>query len=117
MTKRTTGMTAHSPDTANDTETTDLPASLKLLRAMVMTLTAVMIVGVVTVVLLLVMRLGNDTPPLPETLALPDGVRPTAVTQGSDWVGIVTDRDEILIYDRMTGALRQQILITKPEPE
>lgn len=78
---------------------------------MVTVLTGVMIAGVVILIGLLVTRLTNDTPPLPEAIALPDGARATAFTQGPDWYAVVTDRNEILIFDRMTGALRQTVQI------
>lgn len=48
---------------------------------------------------------------LPEQVTLPDGSTATAFTIGSDWFGIVTESDEILIYDRATGTLRQTITL------
>lgn len=72
-------------------------------------LTVVMIGGVLIVITLIVIRFSNDTPVLPETLVLPGNAKATAVTQGTDWVAVVTDADEILIYDRMSGALRQTV--------
>jgi hypothetical protein len=85
---------------------------------LVTVLTAVMILGVVAIVALLVIRLqapAPATPPLPEALALPEGATARAVTQGTDWVAVVTDADEILIFDRGTGALRQRVVITPSE--
>jgi hypothetical protein len=82
---------------------------------LVTVLTAVMILGLVTVVALLVIRLQAPAPaalPLPETIALPEGTRATAFTQGRDWYAVVTEGDEILIFDRTTGALRQRVEIT-----
>jgi len=80
---------------------------------MVTVLTVIMIGGVVTVVLLLVIRL-NEAPaplPLPQQITLPDGATATAFTVGSDWFGVVTENNEILIYDQATGALRQTIVL------
>ena len=100
-----------------DTQDTvaDLPPSLKLLKGMVFLLTGVMIAGVVTVVALLVMRLGSDAPPLPPEITLPEGHRAVAVTQGTGWVAVVTETAEgaqsILILDPLTGALRQEVPI------
>ena len=76
---------------------------------MVTVLTLVMICGVVVVIGLLVTRLNNATPTLPDQIALPGGARATAFTQGADWYAVVTDADQILIFDRLTGALRQTI--------
>ncbi|MEQ6248478.1 DUF6476 family protein [Sulfitobacter sp. HNIBRBA3233] len=85
------------------------PGNLRFLRRMVTVLTLVMIGGVVVVIGLLVTRLGTHTPPLPAEITLPDGARATALTQGQDWYAVVTDRNQILIFDRMTGALRQTV--------
>ena len=97
----------------DDIETPIEPANLRFLRRMVTVLTVIMIGGVVTVVLLLVIRL-NEAPaplPLPQQITLPDGATATAFTVGSDWFGVVTEDDEILIYDQATGALRQTIVL------
>ncbi len=76
-------------------------------------LTAIMIFGVVTVVALLVIRLNADPAPLPlpDSVTLPDGKTATSFTVGSDWYGIVTQDDRILIYDQVTGTLRQTVTI------
>lgn len=78
---------------------------------MVTVLTAVMICGVVLVIGLLVTRLSRDAPALPDAVALPAGAKAVAFTQGADWYAVVTDGDEILIFDRMTGALRQTVVV------
>ncbi|MEW9919472.1 DUF6476 family protein [Marimonas sp. MJW-29] len=87
------------------------PANLRFLRRLVTMLTAVMIAGVIIVIGLLVTRLNRDTPTLPDQIALPDGTVARAFTQGPDWYAIVTTDDEILIFDRLTGALRQTVRI------
>lgn len=76
---------------------------------MVTVLTAVMILGVVVVIGLLVTRLSRNTPVLPSEITLPNGAKATAFTQATDWYAVVTDKNEILIFDRMTGALRQTV--------
>lgn len=81
-------------------------------------LTAVMIVGLVTIVALLVIRLQAPAPdalPLPDMVELPEGARALAFTQGRDWYAVVTDDDEILVFDRATGTLRQRVAITPAE--
>ncbi|MEL6619767.1 MAG: DUF6476 family protein [Pseudomonadota bacterium] len=89
------------------------PANLRFLRRLVTVLTAIMIAGVVTVVALLVIRLNAEPAalPLPDRITLPDGTTATSFTVGSDWYGIVTTDDRILIYDQVTGTLRQTVQI------
>ncbi|MEO1000035.1 MAG: DUF6476 family protein [Pseudomonadota bacterium] len=75
-----------------------------------------MILAVVTVIVLLVIRLGPaPEAPLPETVALPPGETARAVTLGTDWVAVVTadetGRERIRLFDRTTGAERQVIEI------
>ncbi|GGX55907.1 hypothetical protein GCM10007385_25720 [Tateyamaria omphalii] len=97
----------------DDMDTPEMPANLTFLRRLVTVLTIIMIAGVVTVVALLVIRLNADPAPLPlpDQVTLPDGATATAFTIGSDWFGIVTENDEILIYDQVTGTLRQTITL------
>ena len=78
---------------------------------MVTVLTTVMILGVVVVIGLLVTRLTRDTPILPYEITLPDGAKAVAFTQAADWYAIVTDAGEILVFDRMSGALRQTVVV------
>ncbi|WP_299621585.1 DUF6476 family protein [uncultured Tateyamaria sp.] len=89
------------------------PANLRFLRRLVTVLTATMILGVLTVIVLLVIRLNAPAPTLalPEQITLPDGARASAFTMGPDWYAVITHDDEILIYDQVTGTLRQTILI------
>ena len=68
-----------------------------------------MLIGVVVVVGLLVTRLSSKGPALPETITLPDGSTATAFTQGDNWYAIVTANNQILIYNRTDGRLRQTI--------
>lgn len=96
---------------SNETEQTPEPANLRFLRRLVTVLTAVMIGGVLVVIGLLVTRLNNDTPVLPDQITLPDGTQPRAFTQGPDWYAIVTTDNTILIFDRLTGKLRQTVTI------
>lgn len=95
------------------------PANLKYLRRLVTILTATMILGVLAVIVLLVIRLNAPAPAtsplvLPDSVTLPDGASATAFTVGSDWFGVVTEDDRILIYDRATGALRQTVTLERP---
>lgn len=82
------------------------PPEIRFLKRLVTTLTVVMIVGLVTIVALLVIRLGAvpaPLPALPENLTLPEGAQPEAVTIARNWVVVVTERGEILLYDRAAG--------------
>lgn len=90
-----------------------MPANLTFLRRLVTVLTIIMIGGVVTVVALLVIRLNTDPAPLPlpDRVTLPDGGKATAFTVGPDWYAVVTDDTQILIFDQVTGTLRQTIAI------
>jgi len=78
-------------------------------------LTVTMIAGFLTIVALFVMRFSEmGSVELPDQISLPEGVSATAFTRGGDWFAVVTADDEILIYSRVTGNLRQRIRI---EPE
>jgi len=87
------------------------PPNLRFLRRLVTLLTAVMIGGLVLITSLLVIRFSQTGPVLPEEITLPDGTTPLAYTQGETWYAVVTTDDRILIFDRLTGALRQTITI------
>jgi len=90
----------------------DQVRTLRYLKWLVTLLTVTMIGGFLTIVALFVMRFSTlAQPALPASVALPDGAKATAFTQAGDWFAIVTDDNRILIYDRATGTLRQQIRI------
>ncbi len=84
---------------------------MRFLRLLVTGLTGIMIVGLVVVVALIVIRLNDDGPTMPDQIVLPDGVSANAVTIGQGWWAVVTDDNRILIFDQMTGALKQSIPI------
>ncbi|MWD26178.1 hypothetical protein E0K89_001645 [Aquicoccus sp. SCR17] len=89
------------------------PANIRFLRRLVTVLTAVMIAGLLAIFALLVIRFSSAPDlPLPDSIALPDGTEATAFTQGRDWYAVVTADDRILIYDRATGSLRQELQVT-----
>lgn len=90
-----------------DPEDTPLPADLRFLKILTGTLAGVMIVGVLTIAALLVTRLNNlsaPLPALPETVILPEGARAAAVTFARDWLVVVTEAGEILLYRPEGGA-------------
>ena len=85
--------------------------SLRFLRLLVTVLTTVMIVGFVILIGYLVTQFpGTGGVAVPEELTLPEGASAVAYTQGSDWVAVVTDQDEILIFN-MDGSLRQRVQV------
>jgi len=75
----------------------------------------VMILGFVTLIALLVMRLApaKTEIPLPASITMPDGSKAETFTQGPDWFAVVTTDNRILIYDRATGDLRQVMQIKR----
>ncbi|MCB1390752.1 MAG: hypothetical protein KDK12_16685 [Rhodobacteraceae bacterium] len=91
---------------SNDDDTPELPRDLRFLKILVTTLTAVMIVGLVTVVGLLVTRLTADPPlpSLPASIELPEGAVPSAVTFARDWLVVVTGDGDVLLYRPEGGA-------------
>ncbi len=88
------------------------PAMVRYLRVLVTVLSATMIIGFIIIVALFVTRFaGGPDLTLPDTIALPDGAKAEAFTQGRDWYAVVTAAGDILIYDRLTGQLRQTVRI------
>ena len=85
---------------------------MRYIKALVTILTVTMIGGFLTIVALFVMRFAEmNRVELPDAITLPDGLVATAYTRGQGWFAVVTDADEILIYSRATGNLRQRIRI------
>jgi hypothetical protein len=100
--------------TENGMDERDIPEAearnLRFLRRLVTALTATMILGVLAIVVLLVIRLQAPSGPyLPPSIVLPEGVRATAYTQGTGWIAVVTDTQEILIFETDGHTLRQRI--------
>ena len=86
---------------------------MRFLRRLVTALTATMIIGLLTIVALLVIRLGapSATLPLPQEINMPDAATAVAFTRGPNWYAVVTAADEILIFDLASGDLQQRIQI------
>jgi len=76
-----------------------------------------MIAGLVTIIVLIVIRVPNvirtvdDPVPLPATITLPDGTVADSFTQGGDWYAVISTTGEILIFNRDDGSLRQSLQI------
>ena len=85
------------------------PATVRRLARLVTGLTVVMILGIITVVGLMVVRLNRIDPlPLPDQITLPDGLTADAVTLTAERILIVSGA-EILVFDRRTGSLEQTL--------
>lgn len=90
----------------------ELPPDLRFLKLLVTGLTATMMVGLIAMIVIFVTRLPG-TPPLPalpETVSLPDGLVPEAVTFGRGWVAVVGG-DRILVYDAETGDMLNDVAV------
>jgi hypothetical protein len=70
-----------------------------------------MIIGLITIITLLVMRLQAPSVTFPNTITLPDGTKATAFTQTAEYFAIVTAENDILIYNRSTGQLVKRITL------
>lgn len=82
---------------------------LRFLKALVTGLTVVMGAGMIAIVALLWMRLGQPVlPELPPGIALPDNATAEAITFARNWTVVVTGTGEVLVYDR-AGALRSRV--------
>ncbi|CAM3246005.1 DUF6476 domain-containing protein [Paracoccus nototheniae] len=84
---------------------------LRFLKTLVTGLTLVMGLGMVAVVALLWMRLNQPVlPELPASITLPEGAAARAVTFATDRIVVVTDADQVLVYDRAGGLVGQLAL-------
>lgn len=83
--------------------------NLRFLKVLVTTLTLTMIGGLIAVFAVIVIRFPSNGPMvLPDTLEMPAGTVPEAVTFGPDWIAVVSG-DAILVFDRDTGELRRRV--------
>ena len=91
------------------------PKNLKLLRILVTVLTITMIVGIITLVFLIVIKvqsLNNFVSiDIPKEIILPKITIIRSFTAGTNRHAIVTESDEILIYDSLTNKLLRAIQI------
>lgn len=82
-----------------------------MLRLLVTVLSVVMIAGFIVLIVLFVIRFRDMQPPLPAEITLPDGTVSTAFTRGDGWNAVVTDDQQILIFDASTNELVQTVNI------
>ena len=77
-------------------------------------MTVVFVAGFTVVVFVIYLRFpdGSDvTLRFPESIQLPADVSPVAFTQTRKWFAIITESDEILIFDAESGEILQRIQI------
>ncbi len=85
---------------------------LDYLRRLVTLLSATMICGMVTLIILFVIRFQQDKLSVPPEITLPSGVTPIAYTQTHDWYAVVTQENKILLFTPK-GKLFQTVEITQ----
>lgn len=100
-------------DTPPLDEDAPLPPQLLFLKRLVTVLAVVMIAGFLLLIVSLVIRLNANPMTLPNEISLPEGATATAFTQGETWFAIVTDQNQILIYDRETREIFQTVQIDR----
>ncbi|WP_341862306.1 DUF6476 family protein [Gymnodinialimonas sp. 57CJ19] len=89
-----------------------LPPNLRFLRMLVTVLTAVMILGVITIVALLVIRLGDNGQPIlvhPEVFDIPEGVNTLGYSVVDGYTVIVGDDQVIRVFASDTRELVEQL--------
>lgn len=100
----------------NEDEGGTLPANLRFLKTLVTVLTAVMILGVLTIVALLVIRLNAEPAPIlivPGDFALPPGVGVVGLSVIDGQSVIVGNDGVIRVYDGASRALLQEFRIER----
>lgn len=104
-------MSTSSESESNRVSVSELPPDLRFLKRLVTVLTAVMIAGLLTIVALLVIRLGQPAaaiPALPAAITLPAGETAGAVTFAKGYTVVVTEAGRVLVYGA-DGGLRQDV--------
>ncbi|UWQ96627.1 hypothetical protein K3728_05185 [Rhodobacteraceae bacterium M385] len=89
-----------------------LPPNLRFLRMLVTVLTAVMILGVITIVALLVIRLADNGQPIlvhPEVFEIPEGVNTLGYSVVDGYTVIVGDDQVIRVFASDTRELVDQL--------
>lgn len=91
-----------------------LPPNLRFLRILVTVLTAVMILGVITIVMLLVIRLSDTGTAIlvhPEVFAVPEGVGTVGYSVIDGYTVIVGDDRVIRVFTSDTRELVQEMVL------
>ena len=90
----------------------DVP-HLAFLRRLVTVLSFTMIAGMVVLIALFVIRFQDSGIDVPKAITLPDGTRPVAFTQTRSWYAVVSEDDQILIFN-LKGELVQTVPVKVP---
>ncbi|MGB7269494.1 MAG: DUF6476 family protein [Albidovulum sp.] len=88
------------------------PPDLRFLKLLVTILAGTMIIGLITIIVLFVIRLPgpkDHAPRLPPQIVLPAGESAEAVTFGRGWTAVVTSSGKILIFDAENGKITQEL--------
>ncbi|ABD56319.1 DUF6476 family protein [Jannaschia sp. CCS1] len=91
-----------------------LPPNLRFLRILVTVLTGVMILGVLTIVLLLVIRLNDTQRPIlvhPEVFAIPAGVGTVGYSVINGYTVIIGDDGIIRVFASDTRDLVDEVIL------
>ena len=86
-------------------------AKIQFLRRMVTVLTIVTICCIVIITTVIVLHFVRSPVTVPSHITLPNGISPSNVTISSNWIGVLTDGNLFLLFDRVTGELKQTITI------
>ena len=81
--------------------------TIKFLKLLVTVLAGVMIIGFVIIVSLFILNFRTSNIPMPTKIELPSSVTPVAYTQTKNWYAIITDQDEIFIYDNAGNQIQK----------
>lgn len=85
------------------------PPYLGYLKSLVTVLSVVMIVGFLVMIYAIVTGLPRRLSVDPSFITLPDGLEIETFTQADDWYAVVTKDGRIFIFDRDSGAIRQEV--------
>ena len=90
---------------------TPLP-EVRFLKVLVTALTATMILGLIIIVALIVIRMPDKAvmPVLPETITLPEGVSPAAITFAGERIVVLSADDRVLVYGTDGRLIGQTVL-------
>lgn len=91
------------------------PVGLRWLKVLVAVLTVTLIVGFLTIVILIALRfnsMGSPTlNPIPASIQIPSQAGVVGYTETPDWYLVVTEENEIFVFDRSNDKLIQTVIV------